>query len=106
MDLLEEKQYLNESRYAKSKIRAYIFRNKGPIYIEQKLKMEKVSNIKKYLEEVEAENQIDWSENAKILVEKYSKNKPMDYKERSKVFAKLASKGFAIDTINEALNSL
>ena len=104
LDLLEEKQYLDESRYAKAKIKAYIFRNKGPVYIEQKLNLEKIQNIKQYIEEVETENEVDWTELASSLVKKYSRGKPLDYKERGKVYGKLASKGFSLDIINQVLN--
>ena len=104
LDLLEEKQYLNEERYAKGKIRGYIFRRKGPYYIEQKLKMEKIKDIAEYINQVVIESEVDWQSIAEEIVLKEKKNQELTYPLRSKIFSKLVSRGFSIDIINAALN--
>ena len=103
LDLLEEKQYLDERRYAKGKIKAYIFRNKGPRYIEQKLSLEKIGNFQTYLAEVEEENEICWLSIAQEIADKFSKGKKLDYKERGKLWGKLMSRGFSSEIINQVL---
>ena len=105
LDALEEKQYLNEERYSKGKIRGYIFRKKGPEYIKQKLKLEKIENVSVYIDDVIREYEIDWQAIASEIVEKEIRNKELTYQLRSKIFRKLASRGFPFDTINSVLNN-
>lgn len=105
LDTLEEKEYLNEERYTKSKIRGYIFRKKGPEYIKQKLKVEKIENISAYIDDVVRENEINWQAMVSEVVEKETKNKELTYQLRNKVFRKLVSRGFSFEIINSVLNS-
>ncbi len=100
----QQKQYLDDLRYAKGQVRQHIAKGHGEARIKQALSQKRLEahDINRALEKEE----IDWFELAKQTAEKKFKAKPaQDKKEYAKQVRFLLYRGFSFEQINYALGS-
>jgi len=99
LDELEEKDYLNEQRFAESFVRYRTSRGQGSIKITSELYIRGINKdlISKTLENSE----INWFDKAvEQLEKKFGKTKSTDFKEKCKRMRFLSTRGFSCEIIH------
>lgn len=99
LDELEEKDYLNEQRFAESFTRYRASRGQGPVKISSELYIRGIN--KSLISRTLRNSEINWFEKAvEQMVKKFGKTKSIDFKEKAKRMRFLASRGFSHEIIH------
>jgi len=98
LDELEEKNYINEERFAESFVRYRVSRGQGPFKITNELRRKGIGSslINRVMQDAEA----DWFDLAtKQLEKKYGNTKSADFKEKAKRMRFLSARGFDAEVV-------
>lgn len=99
LDELEEKDYLNEQRFAESFLRYRSSRGQGSVKISSELYNRGIN--KNLISQVFENSEINWFDKAlEQLEKKFGKTKSLDFKERCKRMRFLSSRGFSSEIIH------
>jgi len=93
LDELEDKNYINEERFAESFVRSRVSRGQGPVKITNELRRKGISSslMSRVMQNAEA----DWFDLATNQLEKkFGNTKPETFKEKAKRMRFLAARGF------------
>ncbi len=99
LDELEEKDYLNEQRFAESFVRYRTSRGQGSVKISSELYIRGIN--KNLISQTLETAQINWFDKAVEQMEKkFGKTKSVDFKEKCKRMRFLSSRGFTSEIIH------
>lgn len=101
LSLFIQKNLQSDSRYAQSVVRIGYMNGKGPRYIEQKLKQQKIDEdlYQTYM----FSDEFDWFAKAhEVRMKKYGDAEGIDFKVKQKQMRFLQSRGFDLEQIKEA----
>ena len=99
LDELEEKNYLNEQRFAESFLRYRSSKGQGSVKITSELYSRGIN--RNLIDQTFEKSEINWFNKAKEQLEKkFGKEKSIDFKEKCKRMRFLSSRGFSSEIVH------